>query len=459
MTPLFNPRTFNPPAFDEETGRQLTAVLPHGAVESGGPVRRGNSKEVCCADPMRLLRGRCPWTTAAPTDFTAGLIYHADNVMLFHDIPSVIEQRINGGKMREPYRVAVWGIGGVGKAAIREIVRLDSLELVGALGHRPERLGQDVGEVLGIGSLGVQIAGEPATLIEAHPDVVLYTRLDPVDWKQTDEEILLLLEAGINVITSLAYGYLRFRDDGALERFERLAKAGGATLYATGVNGDFIGERLVVTLSGLCTEVEHVTMKEIWRHDFVGVGPHDPFGFGKPLEEAAMGDEMLTTGLERYHAGSVRHVARHMGVVLDSVQTSNIKLVAPADIEMPNGPPLLAGTLAGRVIRMSGISDGKEFYLSDSVFYCGTDLRPAEAIADTCWYIEIEGRPSLRTAMATSVSNLNDDKFYPGDPTTPGFYAIVAPLIQAIPVVVEGAPGVWEHPPAALHYQRELRPL
>lgn len=360
--------------------------------------------------------------------------------------------------MREPYRVAVWGIGNVGGAAIREIVRLDSLELVAALGYRPEKQGRDVGEVLGMGPLGVEVTGDPAALIEARPDVVLYAPLDPVDWKQTDEEILTLLQAGVNVITSLAYEYLRFRDDGAQERFERLAEAGGATLYATGVNGDFIGERLLVTLSGLCTHVEHVTMKEIWRSDFVGTGLMDQFGFGKPLEEAALGDEMLMTGLGRYHTGSIRHVARHMGVVLDSVETSNVKIVAPADIELPSAPPIRKGTLAGRVIQMVGISGGKEFYRSEGVFYCGLDLKPAEAIADTCWYIEIEGRPSLRTAVAASASNLSDDLFYPGDPTTPGFYAIAAPMIQAIPVVVEGAPGVWEHPPAALHYRRELRP-
>jgi 2,4-diaminopentanoate dehydrogenase len=360
--------------------------------------------------------------------------------------------------MREPYRVAVSGIGQVGGAAIREIVRLDSLELVGALGYREEKQGRDVGEVLGLGPLGVRVTGDPAVLIEARPDVLLYSPLDPVDWKQTDEEILMFLQAGINVVTSLAYEGLRYRDDGALERFERLAKAGGATLYATGVNGDFIGERLITTLSGLCSDVEHVTMKEIWRSDFVGSGLFDQFGFGKSLEEAALGEEFLMNGLERYHSVSVRNVARHMGVVLDSVEASTLKLVAPVDIELPDKPTILAGTLGGRVVRMSGISGGKEFYRSEGIFYCGDALKPAEVTADTCWYIEIEGRPSLRTMVVASVSTRDNRVFWDNDPTPPGFYATTAPMIQAIPVVVEGAPGVWEHPPATLHWQRELRP-
>jgi len=361
--------------------------------------------------------------------------------------------------MREPYRVAVWGMGQVGGAAIREVVRLDSLQLVGALGYREEKEGQDVGEVLGIGPLGVRVTTDPAVLIEANPEVVLYAPLDPVNWKQTDEEILLLLQAGINVVTSLAYEGLRYRDDGALERFEELSKAGGATLYATGVNGDFIGERLVTTLTGLCTDVEHITMKEIWRSDWVGSGLFDQFGFGKPLDEAANGQEMLMTGLERYHSVSVRNVARHLGVVLDSVEATCVNLAAPADIELPTGSTIKAGTLGGRVIRMSGTSGGKEFYRSEGIFYCGEDLKPAEVTADTCWYIEIEGRPSLRTTVVTSVSTRdNRMHFAENDPTLPGFYAIAAPMIQAIPVVVEGAPGVWEHPPAALRYQRELRP-
>lgn len=83
-------------------------------------------------------------------------------------------------------------------------------------------------------------------------------------------------------------------------------------------------------------------MKEIWRSDWVGSDLFDQFGFGKPLDQA-MGEEMLMTGLERYHSVSVRNVARHMRVVLDSVETSSMKLlVAPADIDRPNGPPILA---------------------------------------------------------------------------------------------------------------------
>lgn len=58
-------------------------------------------------------------------------------------------------------------------------------------------------------------------------------------------------------------------------------------------------ERLVTTLSGLCSDVEHITMKEICRSDWVGSGLFDQFGFGKPLDQAAMGEEMLMTGLER----------------------------------------------------------------------------------------------------------------------------------------------------------------
>lgn len=91
---------------------------------------------------------------------------------------------------------------------------------------------------------------------------------------------------------------------------------------------------------------------------------------------------------------------------------------------------------------MSGISDGKEFYRSEGVFYCGENLKPAEATADTCWYIEIEGRPSLRTTVVASVSTRDNQVQYgDNDPTSPGCYAIAAPMIQAIPVMVEGAPG------------------
>jgi len=36
---------------------------------------------------------------------------------------------------RSPYRVAVWGPGKMGRAAIREIIRLPETELVAVLGY------------------------------------------------------------------------------------------------------------------------------------------------------------------------------------------------------------------------------------------------------------------------------------------------------------------------------------
>lgn len=357
---------------------------------------------------------------------------------------------------RSHYRVAVWGTGRLGSALITEIDRLDSLELVGVLAmHSPEKEGRDIGAVLGIGPVGVSVTKEPATLIEARPDLVMYVPKDPLDWKQTDEHILMLLEAGINVITALAYNQLPYREDGALDLFQRAARAGGATLYTTGVNPDVLADRLVVTLSGLCNDVQHVTMKEILPAQSFGPFLFGILGFGKPLAEATMGGEIARIGVERYFGASVRNAARQLGVVLDSIEATYVDIPAPVDIALSDGPPILAGTLGTRILRVEGSADGKVFYTAEGIYYCGDAMRPAEAVADECWIIEIEGRPSLRTAIVSCASTRDDSRRNDGvDPSTPAWYATAAPIIQAVPMVVAADPGVLENPAIPLHYRR-----
>ena len=53
------------------------------------------------------------------------------------------------------YRVIQWATGGVGRASIEGIVSHPELELVGVWVHSAEKVGRDVGEILGREPLGV----------------------------------------------------------------------------------------------------------------------------------------------------------------------------------------------------------------------------------------------------------------------------------------------------------------
>ena len=54
-----------------------------------------------------------------------------------------------------PKRVVVWGTGFVGQMVIPEIVKHPGFELVGVGVSNPDKVGQDAGEICGIGPIGI----------------------------------------------------------------------------------------------------------------------------------------------------------------------------------------------------------------------------------------------------------------------------------------------------------------
>ena len=59
----------------------------------------------------------------------------------------------------EQIKVVQWATGGVGRAAIEGVLSHPDLVLAGAWVHSPDKQGRDVGEVLGLGEVGVTTTG------------------------------------------------------------------------------------------------------------------------------------------------------------------------------------------------------------------------------------------------------------------------------------------------------------
>ena len=97
--------------------------------------------------------------------------------------------------LRSPYRVAVWGPGKMGRAVIREIIRLPETELVAVLGYNRENDGADVSKLIGGPSTGVKVTTSMHKMMEAKPEVVIHTARFFVDFR-ADDEIIRLADAG-----------------------------------------------------------------------------------------------------------------------------------------------------------------------------------------------------------------------------------------------------------------------
>jgi hypothetical protein len=359
--------------------------------------------------------------------------------------------------VREPYRLAVWGTGGLGTACIREVARRADSVVVGGFTYSSAKDGADLGAIAGVDALGVTATTNRDQLRATSPECVLYVARDFADWAN-DADIEWLLASGVDVVTALPYRRIDLRDAGAAERFTVAAARGGATLYCAGLNPDFFSERLTATLTGLTNHVEHVHLREYFRIDgSVGDEMLGIVGFGARLDDRDAGT-LLATMARAYDVPSMTALAEQLGRPLTRVEVTNQSIAAPVAIQhrAVRVEPGTAGMLG---IRFDGYSGDQPapFVTFENFYYLTEVMRPEGAVADEYWTVTIEGRPSLRVTVEALASAERGTVRFDDDPTTPGYSATVAAMLQAVPMVVGAPPGIFENPWPVVHWRDDLR--
>ena len=146
-------------------------------------------------------------------------------------------------------RAVIVGAGNVGRLVTRYAVE-DGIEIVGAIGHI-NNFGCDVGELAGIGKLGVPLEKDgPAVLDRTKPDIALINTCNTME--EVYDQFEMCLCRGINIVTACGQPYKGecFNPEIAAE-LDRLAKENNATLLATGVEDVFWNELVAVLSAGV----------------------------------------------------------------------------------------------------------------------------------------------------------------------------------------------------------------
>jgi 4-hydroxy-tetrahydrodipicolinate reductase len=155
-------------------------------------------------------------------------------------------------------RVVQVGLGPIGREVAKLAAAHPALEVVGAADLDPGRVGCDLGEVLGIDSMGVEIRDSlPALLDEVRPELVLHATGSFLN--DVAPQIRECLGRGASVVSTceeLSYPFYR-HPKLALELHD-LAVRNEAFLLGAGVNPGFVMDKLVATLLGACTRVDRI---------------------------------------------------------------------------------------------------------------------------------------------------------------------------------------------------------
>ena len=157
-------------------------------------------------------------------------------------------------------RVIQWATGGVGKAAISCVLNHPQLELAGCWVHSADKNGRDVGEILGLGELGVTASNDIDDLLALDADCVMYSPLIP-----DDEEVIAILRSGKNVVTPVGWVY----PDPDNPRHQAVANAaieGGVTLHGSGIHPGGITERFPLMISGSVVGGHPRARRGVLRH-------------------------------------------------------------------------------------------------------------------------------------------------------------------------------------------------
>lgn len=332
------------------------------------------------------------------------------------------------------YRVIQWATGTVGIHAVPAIVAHPDLELAGLWVHSDTKAGRDAGELCGTDPTGVIATQDADSLLALDADCVSYMASSDVRPGQVVEDLCRILAAGKNVVNT-SFVPLLFpvaAGDGVLERLEAAAQAGGTTLYTSGIDPGFGNAGLAIHALALCKEVRSVRMLEIvnyatWDNPFT---MFEIMGFGKADPAQSL---LLSPGSTALAWGPVLHLVAHaIGLSLDEVRERHEVLYADRDVEIASGT-VAAGTISGMRFEIVGVVGGEERLVVEHV----TRLRDEDAPEwpqGSGYRIEITGEPHLRLELGLS-SDL-------GDHNHAGCLATAMHVVNAIPHVVEAAPGV-----------------
>jgi 4-hydroxy-tetrahydrodipicolinate reductase len=317
-------------------------------------------------------------------------------------------------------RVILFGVGAVGSLIAKFLLEKDGVEIVGAVDIAKDKVGRDLGEVLGVNKkLGIKISADAdALLSKAEADIAVHTTSSFL--KDTFPQIASIMRHGVKVISTceeLTYPY--YTEPKLAKELDALAKKYKTTVLGTGINPGFLMDTLVVTLTAVCQKIEKIQAARVMNAATRRLPFQKKIGAGLTVEEfkQEIAKKQITghVGLEQ----SIAMIADALAWKLDRINVESVepvvadRTVGSKDIRVENGK------VTGLRQKAKGIIKNQEVILLDFQAYIG-----AEEEYDA---IRIQGVPNIEQKI---------------QPCVHGDIGTVAMAVNAIPKVIKAPSGL-----------------
>jgi hypothetical protein len=323
-------------------------------------------------------------------------------------------------------RVMFYGLGPIGAAVARQVATRKGFSVVGGIDIDPQKVGKDLGEVVGLGrKLRVKVTNEVTKSIkQAKPDVVVLCTSSALSKVFPQIEGVLKLKVPI-VSTTEELSYPVGSNRRWAKKIDELAKKAKVAVLGTGVNPGFVMDALPIMLSGVCERVDSVTVNRIQDASVRRLPFQQKIGSGLTREQFK---NKVDEGTVR-HVGlaeSVTMIADALGWKLDKV-TDEIKPVIAEKAVQTEFLAVEPGYVCGIVQDGIGWKNGKALVTLHMEAYLG-----APESYDS---VLIEGSPRLEQKIAGGVH---------------GDIATASITVNSIPKVLDAKPGLRTMRDAAL---------
>lgn len=348
--------------------------------------------------------------------------------------------------VKRRYRVAHIGTGLTGREALRAIIDDPVLELVGVKVSTPEKVGVDAGQLCGTADVGVEATADISKVLALAPDCVAYCATAVRREEEAIADIVTYLEAGINVVTfsTIPLVYPAAAPTEWREALESAARKGNSTFYATGSEPGFISLNIPTALLAGAGRVDSYRMDE-YALDLDKAYPiwdvlHESMGFGKPDGHVPV--RIASGKVNKDWETVVRYIADILGFALDRIDLDWERLLAPTDLDTALGV-IPEGTICAHRWQLAGVVGARPvvavqyFATVSSTPWPDRWPKPARE-GEGGMVFRLQGSPSMSVELHFEQSAT--------DRVNPGVAVTAMTAVNAIPDVVDAAPGVIAQP-------------
>ena len=330
-------------------------------------------------------------------------------------------------------RVVQWATGSIGRTCLRAVLDSPDCELVGLYVYSDKKLGRDAGSIARRSDTGVLATDDIDAILALDADIVIHTARLQLPYERHDDDICRLLRSGKNVITTAGHHYPAAHGPARVSMFSEACQAGGTTLFGVGISPGFIGERLALTLAGASSDLDTITIDEVF--DASGMLSPDfvftVMGMGADPDEVLAGP--LPDLYRTLYSETLSFMADHLGLTNYKVESDHHVEPASRDIRIRAGT-IPRGTVAATEWRWHLVVSGHR-RLTLAIIWTMDASHPRYANRPH-WHLHLTGRPELTVSVDLH------DPIEPGVMTTGGQYAVAGLVTRAIPEVIAAAAGI-----------------